>query len=156
MPTPAQAPPARKLTARDTRAMAIIHAESFAPPMGRGGWPALEMSAHVQKDMCLGLEKDGALAAFLILSVVADQAEILTIATAGSARRQGLARAMLVQVFPMLRARGITEFFLEVAEDNDAAIALYRYTGFVPVGRRPGYYRREKGRVAALTLSKKL
>lgn len=147
---------ARLLTPSDARDMATIHAESFAPPHGTGGWPALEMARHIQKDMCLGIESDGRLAAFIILSVVGDQAEILTIATAQAYRRNGLGRDLLQQTVPMLRARGVTELFLEVAEDNDGAIALYRQTGFVPMGRRIGYYKRERGRVAALTLSKKL
>jgi len=46
--------------------------------------------------------------------------------------------------------------FLEVAEDNEAAIHLYRSLGFQPIGRRPAYYRRADGRVAAITFSKKL
>ena len=33
--------------------------------------------------------------------------------------------------------------FLEVAVDNPAAIALYQAAGFVPAGRRRGYYRRQ-------------
>jgi len=32
------------------------------------------------------------------------------------------------------------ELFLEVAADNVAAIALYKATGFVAVGRRKDYY----------------
>jgi ribosomal-protein-alanine N-acetyltransferase len=35
--------------------------------------------------------------------------------------------------------------FLEVAEDNPGAIALYAQTGFTSVGRRGGYYARAGG-----------
>ncbi|HEY0838393.1 MAG TPA: alanine acetyltransferase, partial [Azospirillum sp.] len=38
------------------------------------------------------------------------------------------------------------------AEDNAAARALYAAAGFATVGRRPGYYKRPDGRVAALVL----
>ena len=41
---------------------------------------------------------------------------------------------------PDARARGASEAFLEVAEDNRAARALYARGGWAPVGRRPGYY----------------
>ncbi|MDP3371055.1 MAG: ribosomal-protein-alanine acetyltransferase, partial [Brevundimonas sp.] len=42
--------------------------------------------------------------------------------------------------------RGATRLFLEVAEDNMAALALYAGAGFVEAGRRPGYYARPHGR----------
>jgi len=123
----------RELKATDARDMASLHAESFERL-----WDALEMAAHTQKDMCLG------------------QAEILTLTTALNARRQGLARQLLDQASSVLKKQKITELFLEVAEDNAAAIALYRSAGFTPIGRRPAYYRRKAGRIAALTFSKKL
>jgi len=142
---------ARRLTATDARAMAALHTESFERP-----WDALEMAAHIQKDMCLGVDYDGSLAGFIILSVAAGQAEILTLTTASAARRQGLAQSLISGVELELQKRAISELFLEVAEDNSAAIALYQSVGFTPIGRRPGYYRRTAGRIAALTFSKKL
>ena len=141
----------RPLSAADAKHMASIHAQSF-----ERSWDALEMATHTQRDLCLGVDLDGALAAFIILSRAADQAEILTIATAKSARRQGVARQLLDGAAAQLRGTGTAELFLEVAEDNAGALALYRGAGFQPIGRRPGYYRREAGRIAALTLSKKL
>ena len=51
-------------------------------------------------------------------------------------------------------ARGATRVFLEVAEDNLAARALYERTGFVEAGRRPGYYAAaDGGRRDALLLA---
>jgi len=146
----------RPLTAKDARDMAAIHAESFAPPFGSGGWDALEMATHTQRDFCLGIEHEGALAAFIIVSTPADQAEILTIATRESARRQGFGRRLIEYTVEQLRYQDASELFLEVAEDNAAALALYRGVGFQPIGRRPAYYRREAGRVAAITFSKKV
>jgi ribosomal-protein-alanine N-acetyltransferase len=141
----------RQLTATDARDMAAIHAESFQRP-----WDALEMATHTQRDLCLGLDYKGGLAAFIIVSTPADQAEILTITTANAARRQGLAQKLLDAVIENLQAADTKELFLEVAEDNMGALALYKTAGFQPIGRRPGYYRREAGRVAAITFSKKV
>ena len=39
-------------------------------------------------------------------------------------------------------ARGCESLFLEVAADNDAAIALYSALDFETVGRRASYYAR--------------
>ena len=141
----------RPLTAKDARGMAEIHANSFDR-----GWDALEMATHTQKDLCLGVDYDEGLAAFIILSVAAGQAEILTIATAKAVRRKGLGVALLRAAEEALRKQSVSEVFLEVAEDNAAAIALYREAGFTPMGRRPAYYRRANGRVAALTFSKNI
>lgn len=50
--------------------------------------------------------------------------------------------------------RGAKTMFLEVAEDNHAARALYQNFGFAMVGRRPGYYaRKEQTAMDALILS---
>lgn len=52
-----------------------------------------------------------------------------------------------------LVALGADAIFLEVAEDNPGAIALYRSTGFETVGRRPDYYpRKSRPPVAALIM----
>jgi len=126
----------KRLTAVDAKAMAAIHAESF-----ERSWDALEMAAHSQNDMCYGLKTAGNLAAFIILRAAAGQAEILTIATHPDFRRSGWGQKILTQAARSLKDSGCDEIFLEVAEDNTAAIALYKNAGFAPIGRRPGYYR---------------
>jgi ribosomal-protein-alanine N-acetyltransferase len=50
-------------------------------------------------------------------------------------------------------ALGAKRIFLEVSEENPAAIALYASAGFERVGRRENYYRSKmKGAVAALIM----
>ena len=141
----------RLLSAVDAKHMAALHAQSFERP-----WDALEMVAHIARDLCLGVDDNDRLAAFIILSRAADQAEILTLAVAKSAQQQGLGRQLLDAAAEQLRQSRCSEIFLEVAEDNIAAIALYRAAGFEPIGRRPAYYRRAAGRIAAITYAKKL
>jgi len=139
----------RVLTARDARSMAEIHAVSF-----ERGWDALEMSRHISKDICLGLGDP--LSCFIICARAADQADILTIATHPDARRQGLGATLLNATLTHLAQTNISTIFLDVAEDNHSAIALYKKAGFQAIGRRPAYYKREKGRIAALNFSKVL
>ena len=129
--------------------MAQIHAASFFK-----GWDAQDMHAHIQKDLCFGHGRP--LQGFIIVSHAADQAEILTLAVEPQSRRQGLARKLLDIVETELSDLGVDTLFLEVAEDNDPAITFYKQGGFVPIGKRPAYYKREKGRVAALTFRKGL
>ena len=141
----------RPLSAADAKHMAALHAESF-----ERSWDALEMATHTALDLCLGIDHAGQLAGFIILSRAADQAEILTLAVVKSARRQGLGRKLLDGAAAQLKKSRSSEMFLEVAEDNIAAIALYKAAGFHPIGCRPAYYRREAGRMAAFTYAKKL
>ena len=124
--------------------MADIHAASFPKP-----WDALEMSRHLARDLCLGAGEP--LASFAVLRSSDVDAELLTIATDPARRGAGLAGAVLGEGIRVCRARGLRDLFLEVAEDNDAARALYARLGFEAIGRRPGYYSRAGGRVAAVT-----
>ncbi|WP_342773081.1 GNAT family N-acetyltransferase [Pararhodobacter zhoushanensis] len=95
--------------------------------------------------------------AFALGRVIAGEAELLTLATDPDARRQGLARAQLAAFDAGAKARGAGTAFLEVAEDNIAARALYEGAGWVQTGRRPAYYVAVDGRsVAALILCKSL
>lgn len=93
----------------------------------------------------------------LLGRVVADEAEILTLATDPQHRRQGLARGRLAAFETEAAARGAAAVFLEVAESNAGARALYAGAGYTEVGRRPGYYTEPGGAAtAALVLRKTL
>jgi ribosomal-protein-alanine N-acetyltransferase len=89
---------------------------------------------------------------FLLARHVATEAEILTLGVLPASRRTGMARALLADFLDSARRRGARHAFLEVAEDNDAALALYTAAGFAAIGRRPAYYRGKQGARAALTL----
>ncbi len=93
---------------------------------------------------------------FALARVVAEDSEILAIGVLPAARRGGLGRRLVRVVCDDVQRRGATALFLEVAEDNAAARALYAHSGFAQVGRRPGYYIRSQGRVAALVLRRLL
>lgn len=82
-----------------------------------------------------------ALLGFAMLRVAGGEAEILTLAVHPRHRRRGVARRLLDATATAAAViGGATALFLEVAEDNRAARALYRGAGFRRVGRRRGYY----------------
>jgi len=89
--------------------------------------------------------------------VVAEDAELLTLAVRPRARRRGIARRLLGQFEVTARAQDAHAAVLEVAADNQAACALYRNAGYREVGRRPSYYRTPEGtRIDALVLRRVL
>ena len=78
-----------------------------------------------------------------------DEAEILNIAVDPEFRRRGVASALLTALCD--QARGT--IYLEVAEPNLPAIALYRKHGWEYAGLRAGYY--DHGVVNAVVMKKR-
>ena len=74
-----------------------------------------------------------------------DEAEILSLALARTARGRGHSHRLLSRHLHTLAHAGIAQVHLEVEEGNAPALALYRRLGFVEAGRRPGYYARPDG-----------
>ena len=86
-----------------------------------------------------------------------EQAEILTLAVVPSARRQKIAEQLLYTAHRALVLQGVKKMFLEVAENNVAALGLYQKLGYVETGRRKGYYKQEDGNTTdALVMSKEI
>lgn len=94
--------------------------------------------------------------AFALGRAMGREAELLTLVTHPDFRRLGLGAACLAGFEAEAQSRHADSAFLEVAEDNAGARALYGAAGYRGVGERPGYYPRETGAVSALVLSKRL
>jgi tRNA threonylcarbamoyladenosine biosynthesis protein TsaB len=80
-----------------------------------------------------------------LLRSAAGEAEILTFGVDPRHRRAGHGRRILADLVQRARAAGAAMIFLEVANANRAAKALYEAAGFIMVGRRAGYYRGPRG-----------
>lgn len=116
-------------------AMALLHAAAFPPPER---WSAAAFATQLALPGVFGLlDERGGMA---LARAVADEAELLTIAVHPEARRLGVGRALLTAVLAEAVRRGAETVFLEVAETNAPARALYAALAFAPLGRRPGYY----------------
>jgi ribosomal-protein-alanine N-acetyltransferase len=122
-------------TPAHVRALAVIHAAAF-PPREAWGEDAIGLQLALPGSFGLIDERGG----MLLGRVMADEAEILTLAVAPAVRRRGIAMALLHAARVEIGARGGATVFLEVSVGNPAAQALYRRYGFVEVGRRQRYY----------------
>jgi ribosomal-protein-alanine N-acetyltransferase len=85
---------------------------------------------------------------FALIRTIAGESELLTLAVDPSQQRRGIARALLRDWLDGLAASGASRAFLEVAADNDPALALYRALGFEICGIRRGYYQRAQAPAA--------
>ena len=79
-------------------------------------------------------------AGFVLIAVVAGEAEIESIAVSPNFQRQGVGKGLLTAAIDGLRAKGVEKVHLELRESNQRALRLYRRHGFEEVGRRAGYY----------------
>lgn len=93
---------------------------------------------------------------FVIALAVGTEAEIITLGVLPAFRHRGIAGRLLDWVIDRLRGAAGQRLLLEVAEDNIPARALYAKFGFTQIGRRPSYYRRFGGTMAAITLARGL
>ena len=139
-----------EVAARLAPAMAEIHAEAFDGPHD-APWSAGAIAALLQQAGVFSVAgRDG----FILMRAVADEAEILTLAVRPAARRAGEGLRLVRMGLEGAAELGATRVFLEVAEDNVAARALYARAGFVEAGRRRGYYAgADGGRRDALLLA---
>lgn len=95
--------------------------------------------------------------AFALGRVIAGEVELLTLATDPAHQGRGQGRAALDLYHREARRRGAETSFLEVAEDNAAAIALYLGSGYTRTATRPGYYHRsDRGKVDAWIMARQL
>ena len=116
-------------------AMAAIHRLAFPP---NEAWGSDVIALQLVLPGVLGwLDERGGM---ILLRLAADEAEVLTLAVAPAARRQGIGARLLAAAMAMAVSRGARTAFLEVSERNGAARALYARADFTPAGRRPRYY----------------
>ncbi|MCU9847355.1 ribosomal protein S18-alanine N-acetyltransferase [Defluviimonas sp. WL0024] len=118
----------------DPERLAAIHRAAFSHPRP---WSATEIAALLTTPGAFLIVEDRG---FLIGRAIAGEAELLTVAVAPAARRQGIGARLLAGFLDAARAAGAETAFLEVAADNAAALALYARHGFAETARRRGYY----------------
>lgn len=132
----------------DATALARLHAACFTMPRP---WSAAEFSELIESRFVFLETVPGG---FVLGRVIADEAELLTVAVDPATRRQGLGAQLLTAFATRAAERGAVTAFLEVAADNAAARALYARGGWQESGHRRGYYHTPEGRsVDALILT---
>jgi ribosomal-protein-alanine N-acetyltransferase len=143
----------RVATPLDAALFESIHRHCFGDPWTEESFRALLSDAATFGFTC----DDDAGEAFVLIRAAAGEAEVLTLATVPQARRRGLASLLLDAAIREGNSRGIRRLFLEVAETNQPALALYTKTGFSTVGKRSDYYASKQGpAVNALILRRDL
>ena len=129
--------PVLVLGAEDAGRMSQLHMRCFDDPWSAVSFRGLLLDTSI---LTLGVELEGQLLAFAMEQTIADESDILTVATAPEQRRKGLGATLIRALINRLGERGVSRITLDVAEDNAPARALYSGFGFTEDGRRPRYY----------------
>ena len=105
-------------------------------PWSRGNFQDALVAGYICRMMYL----DDTPVAFAVMLRVLDEAHLLDIGVTPAWQNQGVGRCFLEYLFNEARRHEATQCFLEVRPSNAPARSLYHRLGFVPVGRRKGYY----------------
>ena len=133
------------------KALAEMHALAFTEARA---WSEKEFEELLKQNTVTLI---GNAHSFILARHVADEVEILTLATHPKMLRQGLSSTNLQTLETRAVERHASSILLEVAADNYAAIALYQKPGFAQIASRQAYYERTNNTtVDALILQKKL
>lgn len=135
----------------DLAAIAALDRASFDDPWGLDYFR--QEALRDDRWLATAHHQHGAPLGFADCWIVYDEVQLQRIAVAAQGRRRGIGAALIEALIDVAKARLLRVITLEVACDNQPAIALYRRFGFVEVGRRPRYYH---GEIDALLLDRVL
>ncbi len=112
-------------------------------------WPTDAWAVYMQETssanghervLLLARDSEQAGCGWIAGTLLGGTAELEFVLVSSSSRGSGLGSALLREWIAWAIARGAKEALLEVRAANEAAIRLYRRSGFVTVGLRRGYY----------------
>ena len=129
----------RKMTLDDLEQVVAIDQVSFSLP-----WPARSFQFELTDNpasRCWVAELNGRVVGMVVAWLIVDEIHIATIAIHPDFRKQGFGEKLLSHTLQSAKTEGAVNSFLEVRENNDAAIIMYRKFGYVESGRREGYYK---------------
>jgi ribosomal-protein-alanine N-acetyltransferase len=142
----------RPLSASDLDAMVRVERDAHIEPWSR---EQLAESLH-GRYFSGALWQQQQLLGFFIADAVIDDSTLMNICIAPAWQGQGLGRRLLEHWLEECRQRRLAMAWLEVRVSNQAALRLYRTSGFAKTGRRKDYYRAGEGREDAIVMQKPL
>jgi ribosomal-protein-alanine N-acetyltransferase len=142
----------REMTEADLDAVLRIEREVHAHPWTLGNFSDALRSQY----QCKVFESTGVMMGYAVMMLAVDEAELLDIAIDKGHQRKGIGRKLLDAILSLARHENMRRMVLEVRASNQAAIALYRASGFEQIGLRRDYYPAANGREDAILMGKGL
>ncbi|MBD1399175.1 ribosomal protein S18-alanine N-acetyltransferase [Pelovirga terrestris] len=127
----------RAATRRDIDVLLAIEQECYRFPWSRRQFVDELDNPIAALDVAV---VDHQLAGYLCSWLICGELQIQNLATSPHYRRCGIGQALLTYVIERSQQQGLLAAWLEVRENNQAAINLYQACGFKLQGRRKKYY----------------
>ena len=127
----------REMQIDDLEQVMPIEEANFSIP-----WTETGFFTFLIRDDALFLvaEEDGEILGYLGILISFDESEITNVCVAEKARRRGIGRALMEELFRRMQERKVRVIHLDVRIGNTPARNLYESLGFVQDGMRKGYY----------------
>lgn len=106
--------------------------------------------------LCALYELEEELIGYSVMSMAADEANLLNLCIHPAHQGKGLGREALELALMVARIKHAGAVYLEVRVSNQAARRLYESVGFNEIGQRFGYYPAPQGREDALVFARTL
>ena len=105
-------------------------------------WSEKSIASELDNPLSLWLVavEAGEVVGYVGSQTVLGETDMMNLAVAPEARRQGTGRALVLALVEALTEKGSRSLMLEVRVSNIPAQKLYESLGFSQVGRRPKYY----------------
>ena len=125
------------MAARHVAPIAALEQQCFSDP-----WSEAAIAPELENPLSLWLvaEQGDTLLGYVGSQSVPPEADMMNLAVAPEARRQGIAEALVHALEAALREKETESLTLEVRVSNLPARTLYEKLGFEPVGLRKNYY----------------
>ena len=127
----------RKMEEADLEEVAAIEQENFSRPWTEEGFRKAVMDTHT---LYLSAFLDEILVGYIGMWIALDEGEITNVSVKKEYQGQKLGAHLLEKLLEEGDKIGVSSYFLEVRESNQAAIALYEKTGFEKAGIRKNFY----------------
>ena len=139
----------RFLTLYDVKSAAEIEKDSLST-----AWSEKQIEETLGNENALYLvaKEDGNIVGIASAYNILGDAEILNIAVKEEYRGRKIGKLLLNSLINELKNKNASRITLEVAEDNERAIALYEKNGFEPIYRRKNFYRGKDAIVMEMVL----
>lgn len=129
----------RRMQKEDLPEVCRIEKDNFSLPWSEKSF----LESMERKDtVFLAALSEEEVAGYIGCYCIAGEGEITNVAVKDGYRRKGIGGMLLERLYEEGKALDTFEFFLEVRESNEAAIALYTRQGFVKEGIRKNFYER--------------
>ena len=127
----------RVATVDDVPSVTALEASVF----GADAWSAASVTEELTGPRRRAWVAGDPVAGYAVSARAGDVADLQRVAVAPEARGRGVASSLVSTLLDTARRDGASRVLLEVADDNEAALALYARHGFAEIDRRPAYYR---------------